>query len=208
VTLERWLAFTGVATVIVVVPGPDMAIVTRNALRSGFRAALASSVGIEVGLVVWAAASALGLAALLRASETAFTVVKLAGAAYLLLLGLRSLVESRRSPAPVAVAGKPPQSSRAAFGQGLASNLLNPKIAVVYTTLIPQFVVSDQPVLPQTSVFAATLIALGLVWLTFYAIVVARAGDVLRRPRVRRWIERLTGTALIAFGARLAVARR
>jgi len=208
VTRERWLAFTGVAAVIVVVPGPDMAIVTRNALRSGFRAALAASVGVEVGLVVWAAASALGLAALLRASETAFTVAKLAGAAYLLLLGLRALVESRRSRGSVSVTGKPPQSSRSAFGQGLTSNLLNPKIAVVYTTLIPQFVVQDHAALPQTTILAATLIVLGFGWLTIYAIVVARAGDVLRRPRVRCWIEGVTGTALIAFGAKLAVTRR
>jgi threonine/homoserine/homoserine lactone efflux protein len=207
-TLERWLAFTGVAAVIVVVPGPDMAIVTRNALRSGFRAGLASSVGVEVGLVVWAAASALGLAALLRASETAFTVVKLAGAAYLLVLGVRALVESRRMKSRLEPVGNPPRSGRGALGQGLASNLLNPKIAVVYTTLIPQFVARDRPALPQTTILATTLIALGFVWLTIYAVVVARAGDVLRRPRIRRWIERLTGTALIAFGAKLAVARR
>ena len=207
-TIERWLAFAGVVAVIVVVPGPDMAIVTRNALRSGFRAALASALGVEVGLVVWATASALGLAALLRASGTAFTVVKLAGAAYLLWLGVRTLRDSRRASDHTAVEGKPVQSSRSAFGQGLGSNLLNPKIAVVYTTLIPQFVVRDRPALPQTTILAATLIALGLVWLTIYAGVVARAGDVLRRPRVRSWIERVTGTALLTFGARLAIARR
>ena len=131
--------------------------------------------------------------------------MKLAGAAYLLWLGLRTLRDSRRTTSR---AGGPPQSSRSAFGQGLGSNLLNPKIAVVYTTLIPQFVVRDRPVLPQTTLLAATLVALGFAWLTVYAVVVARAGDVLRRPRVRSWIERVTGTALIAFGARLAVARR
>jgi RhtB (resistance to homoserine/threonine) family protein len=210
VSSERLLAFAAVVAVIVVVPGPDMAIVTRNALGMGLRAALASALGVEVGLVVWAGVSALGLAALLRASETVFTAVKVAGAAYLLWLGLRTLRDSRRIGSTETRRSGPPgrARARAAFRQGLVSNLLNPKIAVVYTTLIPQFVVRERPALLQTASLAAVLIALGFVWLTVYAVMVARAGDVLRRPRVRVWLERVTGTALVGFGARLALLRR
>lgn len=202
------LAFAGVAAVIVVVPGPDMALVLRNGLRGGRRAALATALGVNAGLVVWALAAALGIAALLHASATAFTVLKLAGAAYLVWLGLRLLLGSRRGRRAEAGAAGPALAAGAAFRQGLVTNLLNPKVAVVYTTVIPQFVVPGPGAAARTVALAATFVLMGLAWLTAYALVVAAVGRTLARPGVRAWIERAAGAALVALGVRLALERR
>lgn len=190
------LPFLVVAVIVVVTPGVDMALVTKNALVHGRRAALATAFGVNVGIALWTLAAALGVAAVVRASAEAFDVVKFAGALYLVYLGIQSL--RRRERAAVARRRLSP------FGQGLISNALNPKIAVFFTSLLPQF----------GSSFAA-LVALGLgfcsltfLWLSGYAWAVARAGDVLRRPRIRRALDRVTGVVLVAFGLRLAVERR
>jgi threonine/homoserine/homoserine lactone efflux protein len=197
------LAFVAVASVIVVLPGPDMALVLQNGLAGGRRAALETAVGVNAGLVVWAVAAALGLAALLQASEPAFDAVRLAGAAYLAWLGLRALRDAWRG-APIAHA---PRRRASPFRQGLFCNLLNPKVALVFTTLIPQFVGAGGG-LPDTLLLAAVFIAMGLVWLTGYALLVARVGALLRRPRVRRTLSAVTGVVLVAFGARVAAERR
>lgn len=203
------LAFAGVAAVIVVVPGPDMALVLRNGVAFGRRAALETAVGINAGLLVWALAAALGVAAILHASASAFTVLKLAGAAYLVWLGLRALRDAWRgaSTSPGS-AGYQSGRVRSAFRQGLLSNLLNPKIALVFTTLIPQFVEPGDPAVAQTILLAAIFIGMGLVWLTSYALLVAQVGELLRRPVVRRALNATIGTVLTAFGFRLALERR
>ena len=155
---------------------------------------------------MWALAAALGIAAVLEASSEAFTALKLAGAAYLVWLGLRALLDAWRGAAPGAHA---PSGRRASpFRQGLLSNLLNPKIALVYTTLIPQFVDRGGSEVAQTFVLAGVLIAMGLVWLTGYALLVAQAGELLRRPRVRRAVNAVSGAVLTALGLRLALERR
>jgi threonine/homoserine/homoserine lactone efflux protein len=204
----RLLAFVGVAAVIVVVPGPDMALVLRNGLRGGRHAALATALGINAGLVVWALAAALGIAALLHASATAFTLLKLAGALYLAWLGLRLLVDSFRGRQREGGAPGPPIAPRAAFRQGLLTNLANPKVAVVYTTLIPQFVSPGPGAGARTALLAATFVLMGLAWLTAYALAVAAVGRAFARPAVRAWIERVTGAVLVALGVRLALERR
>jgi RhtB (resistance to homoserine/threonine) family protein len=204
----RLLAFVGVAAVIVVVPGPDMALVLRNGLQGGRRAALATALGIDAGLVVWALAAALGIAALLHASATAFTLLKLAGAVYLAWLGLRLLVDSFRRRRPEGRTPGPPVAPRAAFRQGLLTNLANPKVAVVYTTLIPQFVSPGPGAGAQTALLTATFVLMGLAWLTAYALAVAAVGRAFARPAVRAWIERVTGAVLVALGVRLALERR
>ena len=201
------VAFVGVVAVIVVVPGPDMALVLQNGLARGRRAAVETALGINAGLVVWAVAAALGVAALLHASAPAFTALKLAGAAYLVWLGVRALVAAWRGTGGDAqvrsrgLTGSP-------FTQGLLSNLLNPKIALVFTTLIPQFVDPAAPAAAQTLLLAAIFICMGLLWLTSYALLVARAGALLRRPTVRRALNAVTGTVLVALGVRLAAERR
>jgi threonine/homoserine/homoserine lactone efflux protein len=209
VTSGSLLAFAGVAAVIVVVPGPDMALVLRNGLRGGRRAALATALGVTVGLVAWAIAAALGLAALLHASAAAFAVLKLAGAAYLAVLGLRLLVDSFRRGGAGAAPGPPTHvQPSAAFRQGLLTNLLNPKVAVVFTTLIPQFVEPGGGAAARTVALAIVFVLMGLAWLTAYALAVTAIGRAFARPAVRAWIERVTGTVLVALGVRLAFERR
>jgi threonine/homoserine/homoserine lactone efflux protein len=210
----RLLAFIGVAALLTITPGADMALVTRTALARGRQAALFTALGINAGLLAWGIASGIGLAALLAASATAFTVLKLAGAAYLIVLGLRTLWQARaRSVAPAhggehRAPGLPPAAGSAAFMQGLVNNLLNPKIGIFYTTFLPQFIAPGEPVLSRSVLLAGIHIVLGLLWLSGYAYAVTRAGDVLRRPRVKQVLDRLTGTVLLAFGLRLALDHR
>jgi threonine/homoserine/homoserine lactone efflux protein len=201
------LAFAGVAALIVVVPGPDMALVLRNGIALGRRAAVATALGINTGLLVWALAAALGIAAVLHASATAFTVLKLAGAVYLVWLGARALLDAWRGISEPSAASAPRRRA-SPFRQGLLSNLFNPKIALVYTTLIPQFVDRGGSEIAQTFLLAAVFIAMGLVWLTGYALLVAQAGALLRRPAVRRGVNAVSGVVLTALGVRLAFERR
>jgi threonine/homoserine/homoserine lactone efflux protein len=195
-----------------VTPGADMALVTRNAVAGGMRAAVSTAVGIVAGCFTWAAASALGIAALLSASATAFTVVKIAGAVYLAMLGLQALLAARRRvKAPAAARDATVDGAvgpLAALRQGLLTNLLNPKIAVLYATLLPQFLSPGDPVMALSLTMAAIHGAMGLVWLSAYARVIVAAGDLLRRPRVRAALDAVTGTVLVALALRLATERR
>ena len=200
------VAFVGVVAVIVVVPGPDMALVLQNGLARGRRAAVETAVGINAGLLVWALAAALGVAVLLHASAPAFTALKLAGAAYLVWLGVRALADAWRGASESAQGRSRPRTSP--FWQGLLSNILNPKIALVFTTLIPQFVDPAEPAAAQTLLLATIFICMGLVWLTSYALLVAKIGAVLKRSGVRRALNAVTGTVLVALGVRLAFERR
>jgi threonine/homoserine/homoserine lactone efflux protein len=200
------LPFLAVAVFVVVTPGVDTALVTKNALLHGRRAAVMTALGVNAGIAAWTTASALGLGAVLHRSEVLFTAVKLAGAAYLVVLGAQALWLSWRRGLPVAAASG--QSRRSPFVQGLLSNLLNPKIAVFFTSFLPQFVSPGGPVLGQLLLLGALFNLLGLAWLLGCAVFTSRVGDALRRPRVRAALERLTGCVLIAFGVRLATERR
>jgi threonine/homoserine/homoserine lactone efflux protein len=196
------LAFLGVALAVIVTPGQDTALTVRNTLAGGRSAGVRTAAGVVIGQAVWALAASAGAAALLVASEPAFVVVKFAGAAYLIYLGGQSLLAAVRHRPGV------DHGPRAAGGhelrQGLVSNLGNPKMAVFFSSLLPQFGDSFAVLLALGLMFCA----LTFVWLSAYAHGVARAGDVLRRPRVRRTLDAFTGTALIALGLRLATADR
>ena len=198
------LPFLAVSALLIVAPGPDMALVARNALVAGTRGGILTSCGSVTGLVIWTLAASAGVAALLRASEPAFLALKIVGAAYLVFLGAQALRAAWRRDEGTAA---PRARSRRFYRQGLVSNLGNPKIAVFFTSFLPQFA-------PAGASFFA-LLALGVVfslmtlaWLLGYGVVVARAGDVLRRPRVRRALEGATGVVLIGFGVRLATEHR
>ena len=205
--MDDVFAFAAVAALIVIVPGPDMALVLRNGVAYGRRAAVATALGINAGLLVWAAAAALGVAAVLHASGAAFTVLKLVGAVYLVWLGVRALLDAWRG-GHHDVTTSAPRRRASPFRQGLLSNLFNPKIALVYTTLIPQFVDRGGSEVAQTFVLAGVFIAMGLVWLTSYALLVAQVGELLRRPIVRRVVNAVSGAVLTALGVRLAFERR
>jgi threonine/homoserine/homoserine lactone efflux protein len=206
---ESVLAFAGVAALVTISPGADMALVARSALIDGRAAAFATTLGICLGLVVWAVASAVGLAALLAASATAFLVVKIAGAAYLVGLGLWTIARGLRgrtppSPPPVAVRAR----RGAAFREGFISNLLNPKIAIFYTTVLPQFIAPGDPALAVSLVLVAVHVCFSLAWLSLYAYALSGAGALLRRPSVRRALDCVTGAVLAGLGARLAFVER
>jgi threonine/homoserine/homoserine lactone efflux protein len=204
-------SFLPVAAILIVVPGPDTALVTKNALLHGRRAALGTALGVNVGLVVWTLAAALGLAAVVRASAVAFTALKLIGAVYLISLGVQAL-RAARHHAAAAVTGGAVRSPRlgglGGFRQGLASDLSNPKIAVLFTSLLPQFVAARSPTLMPFLLLGTIFVVMTLIWLCGYALVAVKASETLRRPSIAKTLERVTGIVLIGFGVRLATESR
>jgi len=204
------LVFIGVAAIVIVVPGPDTAVVTKNVLLHGRRAALATSLGVSAGISVWTLAAAVGVASLVRASAVAFTVLKLIGALYLMWLGLQAL----RAAGHTHTGGQPSQTARAkisalgGFRQGFLSDLANPKIGIFFTSLLPQFVDPGRPVLVPFLALGAVFVLMTVLWLFAYCMVAARAAETLRRPRVAAALDRISGIVLIAIGIRVATERR
>ena len=200
--MTELLAFIGVAVVVIVTPGQDTALTVRNTLAGGRGAGIRTAAGVVGGQAVWALAASVGLAALLVASEPAFVALKLAGAAYLVYLGCRALHAAARPH--VYVHRRASSAPGRELRQGLLSNLANPKMAVFFSSLLPQFADAFEALLGLGLLFCA----LTMIWLSAYAAAVAFAGDVLRRGRVRRAIDAVTGCALVAVGVRLAAAGR
>ena len=209
------LPFLAVITVLTITPGPDMALVLRNAARGGARSAWYTGLGCCAGIAIHACASVLGLGALLAASAAAFTVVKLAGAGYLIWLGLSALWHSRhRTEAtedPVRSAGEPAdppgRTLRQCFRQGLVSDLLNPKIALLFLTLLPQFVADGEPRTTTTAVLALIFLVGAVLWWRVFSLTINVIGTLLERPVVRRWLQRCTGAVLVGVGIRVALDR-
>ena len=205
------LAWTGLAALMTISPGADMALVARQAIGSSVRSARFAAGGIVTGVLVWGALSAVGVAALVAASATAYDVLRLAGAAYLVFLGARALLDARRGWRGLAAGsagGDEPTAPRVAFRQGLVTNLLNPKVGVFYAAVLPQFIQPGDSVLVLSLVMAAIHGALGLVWLSTYAWMLGRLRTFFQRPRVRAAFEGVTGTVLVALGLRVALENR
>ncbi|MFF8597951.1 LysE family translocator [Streptomyces sp. NPDC015232] len=207
-----FLAAAGVLALLTMVPGPDMAVVTRRAVAAGRRDGLLTVAGITSGLLVWGVLSVAGLAAVLAASATAYTVVKLAGAAYLVFLGVQALRAARRGgPARSGSAEPAPAPPAAPSGQpwrtGLVSNVLNPKIAVFYTGLLPTL--APHGLSPHTGMALLVLLhaVLTVLWLSGYVLLLTKARAFFARAAVRRAMERITGVVLIGFGLKVATAQ-
>jgi len=201
------LAFAAVSLLLAVTPGPDMAVVTKNALAHGRRGVVLTTSGIALALVIWVTATAVGLSALLRASSEVLFALKLTGACYLAYLGIRTLLESRSRPADL-LAGIPPAApAHAVFRQGFLSAISNPKLGVFFVTFLPQFVLPGQSVLPRLLVLGVTFAVIGWIWMNVYGLFVTRLRSVITEPRVRQWMQRVTGVVLLGFGARLALER-
>ncbi|MFF9559652.1 LysE family translocator [Streptomyces albus] len=198
--LTHFAAAAGVLGLLTVTPGPDMAVVTRRALAAGPGDALRTSGGVALGLLVWGALAAAGLAAVLTASPTAYLVIKLLGACYLVFLGARTLWQHRHSApdAPADAAGA--IEGGGPWRTGLISNVLNPKIAVCYTGLLPTLAPPQLPAAWAMVLLVLLHAALTLVWLGGYVLLLARSGHLLRSPRNRRFLGRTTGAVLIGFG--------
>ena len=203
----RFAAYLAVATLLIVTPGPDTALVTRQALLAGRRAASFTTLGIGTGSIIWALASVLGIAVLLEESAVAFTVWKVVGAVYLGYLGLRSLIASFRKSKQGVVTTPAPQATRlrerVAFRQGLLNNLLNPKAGAIFATALPQFIRPGDPPLRLVLMMLAYEVVL-LVWLNLYGYLVGRAGQSRFGTHVRDILQGVTGVVLIALGVRLA----
>ncbi|HEX4282828.1 MAG TPA: LysE family translocator [Solirubrobacteraceae bacterium] len=203
------LVFIGVAAIVIVVPGPDTAVVTKNVLVHGRRAAFGTSLGVSAGLSVWTLAAAIGVASLVRASAVAFTVLKLIGALYLVWLGLQALrAAGQTDSGALRSANKPAMGALGGFRQGFLSDLANPKIGIFFTSLLPQFVDPGHPVLLPFLALGAVFVLMTVVWLSAYCLIAARAAATLQRPRVRAAMDRFTGIVLIALGLRLAIEHR
>jgi threonine/homoserine/homoserine lactone efflux protein len=203
-TPTDWAAFLGIAFVVIATPGPDTALTVRNSLR-GRRAGTFTAFGVVTGQLVWTLAASTGVAALLVASEPAFRALKMAGALYLIYLGVMALAGAwrghRNASAPTP---DRPLPAASAYRQGLVSNLGNPKAAVFFTSLLPQFMSPGATPFARMILLGTVFASITLVWLCGYAFVVDKAGDFFRRSRVRRWLDALTAIVLIAFGIRMA----
>jgi threonine/homoserine/homoserine lactone efflux protein len=211
------LAFLGATlalALLTIMPGPDVAIVTRVVLAHGKRAAFRTALGISTGLLFWGLLTVIGLAALLAASAEVYLVVKFAGAAYLIWLGIKTIWQSRhhadrhqtgRHHAAHEPAVVKPQRPHRPWLTGFINNLLNPKIAIFYTSLLPQLVPSGAP--HALTLFSLVIVhaVLTVSWLTTYGYVINRSARFLQLPRVRRALDKLTGIVLIGFGIRVAI---
>lgn len=206
------LAFLGISALVIVTPGPDTAMTVRNALLGGRRGGLFTALGVSTGQTIWALATSAGLVAILLASETLFAAIKYAGAAYLVWLGAQALIAAlRRDGGAGGPATRGPArrlAAAAAFRQGVISDLGNPKMAAFFTSLLPQFAPAGDGAFLALAALGLVFSAMTFAWLAAYSIAVARAGDLLRRSAVRRWIEGVTGAVLVALGLRIATEQR
>jgi threonine/homoserine/homoserine lactone efflux protein len=211
--MSSWPSFLLVAVVVSLTPGPATATVIRMSARSGRRTALAAVGGNSVGVLLWATLSAVGVSSLILASRVAYDVLKLGGALVLVTLGVRSLLHARKSAVEAsALAADAEAAGSAGRGRGLAAGwragvltgVANPKLAVFFIALFPQFLDPDAPVLPWALLMGLVVVAVDVVWFSTLAIAVDRAGALLA-PRVSAWMERVAGGVMVALGTRLAV---
>ena len=203
IDLPLLLAFAAAASLLTVTPGVDTAIVLRTATLEGRRQAVLAAAGICLGCLAWGVAVSLGLGALLQASKLAYTVVKVVGAAYLIWLGTR-LVLNPRPSFDSDPKGATAAASGQAFWRGLLTNLLNPKVGVFYATFLPQFVPLGADVAAYSFFLACLHVLLSLAWFAVLIAATIPLGTLLRRPALTRALDRLTGGVLVAFGVRLA----
>lgn len=203
-------AFSAAAALIVMLPGPDTLVVLRSIIRGGRSRGAATAVGILCGLAVWVAGAALGLSALLRASRVGYDVLRFAGAAYLIWLGVQSLL-LRRDAARKAGAGPaavPPARGGLlgnGFVAGLLTDLLNPKVGVFFISFLPGFVPHGSPVGLTTTLLGAIFVLETAIYFAVLLALSARVTSWMSSPRIRRRLDALTGMVLVGFGVRLAM---
>lgn len=205
--LPSLIAFTGAASLLTVTPGPDSALILRTAAIEGPRTALMTGIGILLGCAVWGLAAAVGLGALLAASETAYTVLRWIGAAYLLWLGLKLLIAPRRvfdADAGARAAG----TGRAWLARGFLTNILNPKVGLFYVSFLPQFIPAGADVVGVTLAMTAIHAGLTVLWFALLTAATAPLAGFLRRRGVVTWLDRITGGLFVGFAVKLALDSR
>jgi threonine/homoserine/homoserine lactone efflux protein len=197
--------FLIIALLVTITPGPGTAMIIRTAARDGRRTAMHAVLGNSCGVVFWGLLSALGVSSLILASEVAFDVLRGVGAAFLIVLGIRSLLRHRA--AEPQVDGTPRSGGARGWRLGLVTSIANPKLAAFFVALFPQFLSPHAAVLPAALTMAGVIVAFDLVWYSSLSWLVDRAGALLK-PRLHRMMERVTGTVLIGLGVRLAAEAR
>ncbi len=221
------MSFIGVAALIIVIPGADMMLVANNTMSRGRAAGFRTVAGAGLGLAVHASAAIAGLSALIATSATAFSIVKILGALFLIFIGMSTLWSTigssqgttstirDRTPRDQPQTGQshtdqPGHEAKAAnrdpLLQGFLTNVLNPKLAIFFVSFLPQFISNQAATTPQIIILSAVFIAMGAVWLSFYVMAVDSLSGYLQRPSVEVWIRRIVGTALGGLGLRLALA--
>jgi len=210
--MSNYLAFVGISLVVIMTPGPDTALTIRNTLLGSARGGVLTAIGVSAGQLIWALAASAGVVGVLVASAPVFEVLRYAGAAYLMWIGMQTLHSAVRPAAAMPIT--PDRGDRrrtgdfGAFRQGIINDLANPKMAAFFASLFPQFVPADSASFAALMLLGVVFSAMTLAWLVAYAFAVAKAGDLLRRSGIRRAIEGVTGAVLIAFGLRLASEHR
>jgi threonine/homoserine/homoserine lactone efflux protein len=205
--VQALLAFTVAAGLLTLTPGLDTALVLRTSALEGRRQAMLAALGVGMGCLVWGAASALGLSALLAASQTAFAALKWMGAAYLVWLGLGLILRPRQ--AFEIRQGQPARAQpRNWLARGLLTNLLNPKIGVFYISFLPQFLPPNVEPAPFIFLLACVHVVLGLLWFALLISATKPLSGLLQRSGVAAWLDRATGAVMLAFGLKLALERR
>ena len=199
------LAFTFAATLLTLTPGLDTAMVLRTATVEGKQHALRAALGINTGCLLWGAAVAFGLGALIAVSELAYSDLKYCGAAYLAWLGFNMLLRPRKSLSPVAGVGK---TSPNWFFKGMIGNVLNPKIGIFYVSFLPQFIPQGQPLVVWTFGLVSIHVVIGLLWSIILIAATQPLAKVLRSEKVITWMDRATGMIFVLFAARLAFSKR
>lgn len=195
--LGSYLAFVGVSLLVICTPGQDTALTIRNTLAGGRKAGVATALGVAVGQATWTIATSAGLALVIAASEPVFNAIRLAGAAYLIYLGIRTIVLRGQS------APSQTTSSRA-FAQGLTSNLSNAKMVAFFISLLPPFA-GPHPTFTVLLALGLNFAFFTLLWLAAYSFAVERMGDWLRRTGVRKTLDAILGTVLVALGVRVGL---
>ncbi|HEY9290901.1 MAG TPA: LysE family translocator [Microlunatus sp.] len=208
------LTWAIVALVGVITPGIDVMMVLRSTIFHGRRSGFAAAIGIEAGYAIWATASLAGLTILLAASNIAYTVVRIAGACYLIWLGCSAIWKSlprNRADAPEPQAQPPEPTALATARRALLSNLLNPKVGIFYISILPQFLPASGTATAASSwglALVAIHLTLGIGWLSILVMVGTRARSLFTRTRVKAWLDRTTAAVMIALGIRLATEHR
>lgn len=203
-------AFIAVAALLTITPGADTLLVVRNTLRGGRPDGWTTILGIASGCTLHATFSAIGISVILATSAVAFHAVKLAGAAYLVWLGVQSIRGARRTAAAHAPdrGATPAVRRRRSYAEGFITNILNPKVAVFYLAFLPQFMSPDDPVLAKSLFLASLHILMGVAWLGGVTVAVSKGRRWMEQPGMRADLARVTGAALVAMGVRLALEKR
>jgi RhtB (resistance to homoserine/threonine) family protein len=206
--MENYLLFVAMAMLLIITPGADFALVTKNTLTYGKKGGMATALGISAGILVHTLAAALGISAILAQSALLFEIVKYAGAAYLIYLGIQSLWSVKKTVPKTEKKEETPLSGRSAFSHGLLTNVLNPKVAIFFLTFLPQFVDPNEYVFGQIIGMGVTYAVLGFLWLFFYTVLLQSLRSLFQRPATYQVLQGFTGLAMIGMGVKLALEKR